>query len=90
MNTYFKTNIETYEQIRNEMDNAFGYPNHKATTSFTPAKDALKDKDGNILIGAIQEIADEFIKVGVQQITEEEYRSNMPTLSSFPMLSGIQ
>jgi hypothetical protein len=81
MNTYFKTNIETYEQIRNEMDNAFGYPNHKATTSFTPATEALKDKNGDVLIGVIQVIAEQFLKAGVQQITEEEYRSNMPTLS---------
>ena len=86
MNTYFKTNIEIYERIRNDLDIASGYPNHKATTSFTPAKDALKDKNGNILIGAIQEIANEFIKAGVQQITKEEYRSNMPTLSGMNLI----
>lgn len=86
MNTFFKTDITTYEKIRNDMDIALGYPNYKASTSFTPAENTLKDKDGNVLIGAIQEIANEFIKAGVQQITEEEYRSNIPTLSGINLI----
>jgi hypothetical protein len=81
MNTYFKTNTKTYEQIRKQMDDASGYPNNEASSWFTPAKDALKDKDGNVLIGAIQTIAQQFLKAGVEQITEEEYLSNVPKLS---------
>lgn len=82
MNTFFKTDLATYEQIRNQMDAAAGYPNDQATTSFAPAAEALTDKDGAVLIGVIPEIAAEFKKAGAQQITEDEYRANLPTLES--------
>jgi hypothetical protein len=82
MNTFFKTDIATYEQIRSEMDAAAGYPNDQATTSFAHAAEALADSDGAVLIGAIPEIAAEFKKAGAQQITEDEYRANLPTLES--------
>jgi hypothetical protein len=82
MNTYFKTDIATYEQIRCDLDAAKGYPNDHATTSFAPVAEALKDQSGFALIGAIPEIASAFRQAGAQQITEDEYRANLPTLES--------
>jgi len=82
MNTYFKTDLVIYEKIRSKMDEAAGYPTDQATTSFTPAAEALTDTHGELLIGAIPEIAAEFKKAGAQQITEDEYRANLPTLES--------
>ena len=82
MNQFFQTNAETYESIRKNMDFISGYPSEKAETWFAPASDAAKDADGNILIAAMPIIAEQFITAGAQQINEDEYRSNLPTLES--------
>lgn len=75
MNKFFKADLITYETIRESMDTASGYPSNKATTWFAPAIEATKDKNGNILIAAMSDIADEFIKSGVQEISEEEFQT---------------
>lgn len=82
MNKFFKTNAETYESIRKNMDLISGYPSEKAETWFAPATDAAKDTDGNILIAAMPIIAEQFISAGAAQITEDEYRANLPKLES--------
>jgi hypothetical protein len=78
MNRYFKTEFEKYELIRECMDKKSGYPSNEANTWFAPAIEATKDKDGNILIAAMPAIAKEFIKSGVQEISEEEFQNLIP------------
>lgn len=79
MNKYFKTNSVTYETIRDNMDKASGYPSNEAETWFCPAADAPMDGQGNLLIAAMPAIAEEFIKAGAQEISEEEYQSLLLT-----------
>jgi len=78
MNRYFKTEFAKYEFIRQYMDTASGYPSNEATTWFVPAGEATKDKDGNILIAAMPAIAEQFIKQGVHEISEEEFQKLIP------------
>ena len=75
MNRFFKTTAEQYEQIRQAMDLSFGYPNEQADTWFCPASQAPKDIEENCLIAAIALIAEEFVKAGAEEITEEQYNS---------------
>ena len=78
MNKYFKTDSNTYETIRSAMDSASGYPNNQASTWFCSAEEAPKDSEGNCLIAAMPEIAEEFLKAGVAEISEEQYQSLLP------------
>ena len=78
MNKYFKTNSVTYETIRDNMDRASGYPSNEAETWFAPVTDAPMDEQGNVLIAAMPEIAEEFIKAGASEISEEEFQSLLP------------
>lgn len=75
MNRYFKTNSETYEEIRKSMDSSSGYPNSEADSWFCSADEALKDIDGNCLIAAIPEIASKFIEAGAIEISSDDYIS---------------
>jgi hypothetical protein len=75
MNKYFKTDSVTYETIRDNMDKASGYPSNEAETWFAPATEAPMDEQGNVLIAAMPEIAEGFIKAGAQEISEEEFQS---------------
>lgn len=79
MNKYFKTSSELYEQIRNSMDSASGYPNNQAETWFISAEQAPKDSEGNCLIAAIEPIAEEFLKAGAEELTEEQYQALLPS-----------
>jgi hypothetical protein len=81
MNKYFKTNSVTYETIRDNMDKASGYPSNEAQTWFCPATEAPMDDQGNLLIAAMPAIAEEFIKAGAQEISEEEFQSLLPVAS---------
>lgn len=81
MNKYFKTNSVTYETIRDNMDNASGYPSNEADTWFTPVTEASMDESGNVLIAAMPIIAEEFIKAGALEISEEEFQSLLPVAS---------
>lgn len=71
------------------MDFISGYPSEKAETWFVPASDAAKDANGNILIAAIPIIAEQFVNAGAQQITEDEYRANLPTLESLLIMPPL-
>ncbi len=81
MNKYFKTNSVTYETIRDNMDKASGYPSNEAQTWFAPASDAPMDEQGNLLIAAMPAIAEEFIKAGALEISEEEFHALLPVAS---------
>jgi hypothetical protein len=78
MNKYFKTDSVTYETIRDNMDKASGYPSNEAETWFALVTDAPMDEQGNVLIAAMPEIAEEFIKAGATEISEEEFQSIFP------------
>lgn len=80
MNRYFKTNSETYEEIRKSMDSSSGYPNSEADSWFCSADEAIKDIDGNCLIAAIPEIANRFIQSGATEISSDDY---------FTVLNGL-
>lgn len=77
MNKFFKTNSQTYEDIRNKMNIASGYPSSEATTWFCSSDTAPKDSEGNVYIAAIEEISEQFIKAGATEITKEEYISSI-------------
>lgn len=81
MNKYFKTDSVTYETIRNNMDKASGYPSNGANTWFAPLSEAPMDESGNVLIAAMPEIAEEFIKAGASEISKEEFQSLLPIAS---------
>jgi len=63
------------------MDKASGYPSNEAETWFAPASDAPMDDQGNLLIAAMPVIAEEFIKAGALEISEEEFQSLLPVAS---------
>lgn len=81
MNKYFKTNSVTYETIRDNMDKASGYPSNEAETWFAPVTDAPMDEHGNLLIAAMPLIAEEFLKAGAQEISEEVFQALLPVSS---------
>lgn len=78
MNRFFKTPEAAYEAIRARMDTASGYPSDEAETWFSPASDAPKALDGEVLLACVEPIADEFIAEGATEITESEYRELYP------------
>lgn len=78
MNRFFKTPEAVYEAIRSTMDVASGYPSDQAATWFTPAVDAPRAPDDDVLLGCYEPIADEFISAGATEITESEYRGLYP------------
>ena len=78
MNRYFKTDSVSYETIRDKMDKNSGYPSNEAQTWFAPASNAPIDEQGNALIAAMPAIAEEFIKSGVQEISEAEFQRLLP------------
>jgi hypothetical protein len=59
------------------MDQESGYPSLEAETWFAPIEQAPKDENGSVLIAAIYEIAEEFIKAGVPEISKEEYTNSL-------------
>lgn len=79
MNRYFKTTAANYESIRTAMDIESGYPSNEAETWFTPAQNAPKSIDGNILIAAMPAITARFIEAGAQEISEQEYNNQQLT-----------
>jgi len=60
------------------MDAASGYPSTQAETWFAPIEDAPKDTDGNPLIAAIEPIAAQFVAVGAEELTAEEFQALQP------------
>lgn len=75
MSRFFKTKADIYESIRIKMDSGSAFPSSEAVTWFTPASQSPKDAAGNCLIAAIDAIAEEFEKMNVDEISEEEYRA---------------
>lgn len=59
------------------MDSASGFPSSKADTWFTPESYSLKDSNGNCLIAAIHEIAEEFSKSDAEEITFDEFMNSI-------------
>ena len=51
---YFRASVATYEQIRAQLDEAYGYPNAdtKTVTAIPAADDAAKDSAGRVLLMA--------------------------------------
>ena len=80
MNRYFKTTAANYESIRTAMDIESGYPSNEAETWFTPAQDAPKDIDGNLLIAAMPSISARFIEAGTEELSEQEYNQQLTPL----------
>lgn len=77
MKHFFRSSPEIYESIRLEMDSVSGFPSDKADTWFPPESIATKDADGNCLISAIHEIAEEFLKSNAEEITFDEYMNSI-------------
>ena len=63
------------------MDKASGYPSNEAVTWFAPAAEAPVDEQGNLLIAAMPAIAEEFIKAGALEISQEEFQALLPVAS---------
>lgn len=78
MNRFFRTTPATYEAIRSAMDTASGYPSADAETWFVPSSEAQKDAEGNCLIAAIPQIAEQFAAAGAEEITAEQYHALIP------------
>ena len=77
MRRFFRSSPEIYESIRLAMDSVGGFPSDKADTWFPPESIAIKDVDGNCLISAIYEIAEEFLKSNAEEITFDEYMNSI-------------
>ena len=63
------------------MDKASGYPSNETVTWFAPAAEAPVDEQGNLLIAAMPAIAEEFIKAGALEISQEEFQALLPVAS---------
>lgn len=50
MHKHFFTTPEIYEQLRAEIDQSRGFPNHIATTCIPPADNLYTDEQGNCYI----------------------------------------
>jgi hypothetical protein len=75
MNRFFKISYDQYEKIRANMDANSGFPSTQAESWFVQAKKAPTANDGSIIIAAVPEIAEEFIKSGGCEISIEAYFS---------------
>ena len=78
MNRFFRTTTATYEAIRAAMDTASGYPSADAETWFVPVSESQKDAEGNCLIAAIPQIAEQFAAAGAEEITSDQYLALIP------------
>jgi hypothetical protein len=75
MRRFFRTDSETYETIRADMDSESGFPSAHTESWFAPADKSPRDSGGLCLIAAIPEISERFLAVPVEEITEEQYSS---------------
>lgn len=82
---FFIASETVYEQARAALDAAFGYPSDFAKTSFSPASEGVRAKDGRMLLGVRSDWADaepaasmlaQMLAAGaVQEITAAEYEA---------------
>jgi hypothetical protein len=86
---YFRSDEATYESIRQTLDQAWGLPNDRGTTTcFRPAATAPRDIQGRVLLAVdaaftkftvAVDVLPELLASGtVTEITEAEYRASMP------------
>lgn len=86
---FFRGDVATYEAIRAGLDDAWGLPNDKGTTTcIAPAATAPKDSEGRVLLAVHEEFAtwepaDTLLRQllasgAVQEISEAAYRAALP------------
>lgn len=87
-NRYFASDADTYERVRLSLDRALGYPDARASTSFSPLQFATRAADGRVLLATRQEfcaitavarVLPSLLASGAAvEITREEYDAAMP------------
>lgn len=86
---YFRSDAATYEGIRQTLDQAWGLPNDRGTTTCVqPAATAPRDSQGRVLLAVDAAFTEFTVAVdvlpqlvasgAVTEITEAEYRAAMP------------
>jgi len=88
MQRFFKTEEQTYEAIRLQLDAAWGHPNALAETCVEPAATAPHDAAGMVVLAVMAEFCDyeavaavlpSLLASGaVVEITASEYAAAMP------------
>lgn len=89
---YFRSALAIYEQVRAQLDAAWGYPNAetKTLTAIPPASECPHDDQGRVYLAISAEYCDyilpsqmlpELLASGaVEEIDEEAYRAVLPPM----------
>lgn len=87
---YFRSNAETYEAVRSQLDAAWGYPNAetKTLTAIPPASELPADTQGRVYLAIQSEYCDYILPAqllpqllasgAVEEISEATYTASLP------------
>jgi hypothetical protein len=89
MHRFFRTDEQTYEAIRSQLDAAWGHPSAVVATCVEPAATAPRDADGLVMVAVHAEFCEYSVAVDllpqllasgvVEEIDRETYIAALPS-----------